>query len=132
MPPVHWQELFALSVSPLELILRGSVIYLFLFIAFRIFMRRDAGSVGIADILVLVLIADAAQNGMTGEYRSITDGVILLSTIIGWNLLFNWLASRSPVLRRLLEARELLLIENGKVLHRNLRRELITEEDLKA
>ena len=66
---LDWGEIFGLSVSPLELIVRGSAMYLFLFVLFRVVIRRRVGAVGMADILVLVIIADAAQNGMSGEYQ---------------------------------------------------------------
>jgi len=125
-----WQELFGLSVSPLELVVRGTVIYWFLVLVFRVILRRDTGSVGIADILLLVIIADAAQNAMAGEYRSITDGLILVSTIIGWNYLIDWVCYKSPRLRTLFEPRKLELVQNGRILRRNLRKELIAEEEL--
>jgi uncharacterized membrane protein YcaP (DUF421 family) len=127
-----WQELFSLSVSPWELVIRGTAVYWFLLIVFRVILRRDAGSVGIADILLLVIIADAAQNAMAGEYRSITDGFILISTIIGWNVLIDWLSMRSDKVRRLFEPDEVPLIRNGRVLHRNLRQERIAEAELMA
>jgi uncharacterized membrane protein YcaP (DUF421 family) len=132
MQAIDWQELFALSVSPLELFVRGSMIYLFLFAVFRLILRRDAGAIAIADVLFLVIIADAAQNALAGEYRSVTDGIILISTIIGWNLLFDWLAFRFPRLRRILEAKELLLIRDGRFIHRNMRREFLSVKDLES
>jgi uncharacterized membrane protein YcaP (DUF421 family) len=49
---------------------------------------------GITDLLVIVLIADAAQNGMAGEYRSLTDGLLLVATIVAWSYALNWLAFR--------------------------------------
>lgn len=98
-----WQELFGLSVSPWELVIRGSAVYWFLVLVFRFVLRRDAGSLGLADILLLVIIADAAQNAMAGEYRSITDGLILISTIIGWNVSIDWMCYRSATLRRVFE-----------------------------
>ena len=125
-----WNELFGLSVSPLELIVRGSAIYWFLVIVFRVVLRRDTGSVGIADILLLVIIADAAQNAMAGEYRSITDGLILVSTIIVWNVLIDWLSYKSPVIRRMFEPKPLPLVRDGRILRRNLARELIAESEL--
>ena len=64
-------RLFAFSVSPLELIVRGSAVYWFLFLIFRIILRRNVGSIAIADVLVLVVIADAAQNAMAGSYESV-------------------------------------------------------------
>ena len=71
---LDWGEIFGISTSPLELIIRGTVMYLFLFLLFRVAVRRRVGSVGMADILIMVIIADAAQNGMSGEYRSVTEG----------------------------------------------------------
>ena len=127
-----WQELFGLSVSPLDLIIRGTAVYWFLVLIFRTILRRDAGSVGIADILLLVIIADAAQNAMAGEYRSITDGFILIGTIVGWNFLIDYLSFRSPRLRRIFEPPEVLLVRNGRVQRRNLRREHIAEAELMA
>jgi uncharacterized membrane protein YcaP (DUF421 family) len=129
---IDWQQMFALSVSPLELIIRGSLIYCFLFLIFRVILRRDVGAIGIADVVVLVLIADAASNAMSGEYKSITDGVILVSTIVAWNVLLDWLSFRSPRLRAWIQSSEICLIRDGRVLHRNLRREFMTEDDLRA
>lgn len=127
-----WHSLFALTVSPLEFVVRGSLIYLFLYTVFRTILQRDIGAVGMADVLLLVLVADAAQNAMAAEYRSVTDGSILISTIVGWNLLFDFLAYRFPLMRRLLQAHELCLIRDGRVLERNLRREYMSVDDLYA
>lgn len=128
----EWSDLFALTVSPLELVIRGSLVYLFLFVVFRTVLKRDIGAVGVADVLVLVLVADAAQNAMSADYHSVSDGLILISTILGWNLLFDVLAFRFPRLRRLLQPQELCLIRDGKILHANLHREYLTVEDLLA
>ena len=106
--------------------------YLFLFLIFRVVVRRRIGAVGMADILVLVIIADAAQNGMAGEYRSVTEGAILVGTIIAWNWLIDWLNFRVPALQNWIEAPPLLLVDNGRLLHRNLRHEFVTEEELKS
>jgi uncharacterized membrane protein YcaP (DUF421 family) len=127
---MDWNELFGLSVSPWELVVRGSAMYLFLFILFRVIVKRRVGSIGMADILILVIVADAAQNGMAGEYRSVTDGFILVGTLVGWNMLIDWLAFRFAPLRDLLEPPPLLLIENGRVLRRHLRIELMSENEL--
>ena len=57
--------LFELTVHPAELVLRGTLMYWFLFLLLRFVLRRDIGSIGIADVLLLVVIADAAQNAMS-------------------------------------------------------------------
>jgi uncharacterized membrane protein YcaP (DUF421 family) len=129
---VDWGEIFGISVSPLELIIRGTAMYLFLFLIFRVVVRRRVGAIGMADILILVIIADAAQNAMSGEYKSVTEGAILVGTIIFWDQAIDWLNFRVPALRPWLEPPPMLLIQNGRVLHRNLRHEYVTEDELKS
>jgi uncharacterized membrane protein YcaP (DUF421 family) len=129
---MNWNELFGLSVPPLELVVRGTVMYLFLFAVFRVVIKRRIGAVGMADLLVLVIVADAAQNGMAGEYRSITDGMILLGTIIAWDALLDFLTYRFRSVERLLLPPPLLLIDRGRILWRNLRKEFVSELELQA
>jgi uncharacterized membrane protein YcaP (DUF421 family) len=126
------RELFTLSLPVWEIILRGSVIYLSLVVLFRFVVRRDVGAVGTADLLVLVLIADASQNAMAGEYKTLADGLLLICTLLAWNLLLDWIAFRFPKLEKFLAAEKLLLIDQGRILRRNLRREFITLEELQA
>lgn len=126
---IDWEKVFSPSTSIPEIILRGTLVYLFLFILLR-FLRRGAGAIGISDLLVVVLIADAAQNAMGSEYKSVTEGIVLVLTIVGWDYFFDWLAFRFPALGPILRPRALLLIKNGKLQARNLRQEMITEEEL--
>lgn len=123
-------SLFAVTVPPWELVVRGSAIYWFLFLVFRFVMRRDVGSMGIADVLLLVIIADASQNAMAGEYKTVTEGFILVGTIVGWNYLLDWSSYRFPWIQRIAQAPPLLLISKGRVLKHNLRKEMVTMEDL--
>lgn len=127
---VDWNELFGLSVPAAELVIRGTAMYWFLFLLFRVVVRRDIGAVGIADVLIIVIVADAAQNALSGEYRSITDGMILVATLIGWNVAFDWLSYRFKLFRRFAEPDPILLVKDGAMLRRNMRRELITEDEL--
>ena len=129
---VEWSELFGLSVSPLETIVRGTAMYWFLLLLFRIVIRRRVGAVGISDILLLVIIADASQNAMSGDYKSITDGCILVATIVGWNYFVDWVTYASPALQKLVEPAPLPLVDRGKVLRRNLRHEFVNEAELRA
>ena len=126
---IDWRGMWVPTGDPLELILRASVMYLLILAGFRVF-RRDAGSLSVSDLLVVVLIADAAQNGMAGEYRSLTEGVLIVSTIFAWNYVLDWLAYRSRVMHWLLHAPALLLVRDGRILTRNLRSEMITRSDL--
>jgi len=126
---IDWHQMFVPTGSLLELIVRGSLMYLLILAGFRIF-RRDAGSLSVSDLLVVVLIADAAQNGMAGEYKSLTEGVVIVTTIFAWNYLLDWLAYRSRFVYWLLHPPSLLLIRNGQIQFRNLRSQLITKDDL--
>ena len=127
---MDWKSLFTLDVPLFEIILRGSVIYISLFILLRVVLKRQAGSLGMTDLLLITLIADASQNAMAGEYRSITAGIVLVCTIIFWTYTFDWLSYKYPWFNRLTEPQPLPLIKEGRLLRKNMRRELITEEEL--
>jgi uncharacterized membrane protein YcaP (DUF421 family) len=104
--------------------------YWFLFCMFRFVLRRDVGAVGIADVLLLVIVADAAQNAMAGEYKTVPEGMLLVATLLFWNWLLDFTSFRFRAVRRLVEPPPLPLVRGGKMLHRNMRREFITEEEL--
>jgi uncharacterized membrane protein YcaP (DUF421 family) len=127
---LDWGELFGLSVPPLEMVVRGSAMFWFLFLLFRLVIRRHVGAVGMADVLLIVIIADASQNAMSGEYRSVSDGMILVSTILGWNVLVDWITYRFPRAQRLLEPPPLPLVRRGRLLRRNLRAEFVSDSEL--
>jgi uncharacterized membrane protein YcaP (DUF421 family) len=127
---VMLNTLFELTLSPVELVVRGTVMYLGLVLTFRFLLRRDVGSLGVPDVLFIVLVADAAQNAMAGEYKSIADGIVLVATLVFWNVALDWLAYRSQTMRKLIEPRALPLIRNGKWIRRNLKSEWITTDEV--
>ena len=124
------RDLFSIHVPVLELVLRGSLVYWLLFSIFRFVLRRDVGAVGIADILLLVIVADAAQNAMSGGYDTIAEGAILVCTIVGWNWLLDVLSWRFALVRRFASPTRLTLVRDGVMQLRNMRREYITREEL--
>src|SRR5215208_1128450 len=126
---IDWKAVFVPTVSPLEIVLRGTFVYLLLFFVLRV-LRREAGALGISDLLVVVLIADAAQNAMSSEYKSVTEGAVLVGTIVAWDYSLDWLGYRFPAVQRLLRPAPLPLIKEGRVLRQNLRKEMITMEEL--
>jgi uncharacterized membrane protein YcaP (DUF421 family) len=127
---LDWQQVFGIEKSLLELFLRGTVMYWFLFLMFRFVMRRDVGAIGIADVLLIVIIADASQNAMSDDYESVTEGMVLVGTLVFWNVLTNWLNFKLPRFQKFAEPDPLLLIRDGKVLERNMRREMLTRDEL--
>ena len=129
---VNWASIFQPSVGIAEVIVRGSLMYLALFVILRIVGRRQSGRFGTADLLVIVLIADAAQNALGKDYQSVTEGVVLVLTIVAWEYVIDWLAWRYPILRPWLRAEPLQLVSGGQVLSENLRREMLGDDELQA
>ena len=126
---MDWASIFIPTLPIGEIFVRGTVVYLFLFFLLR-FLRREAGELGISDLLVIVLISDAAQNAMASDYTSITEGLFLVSTIAFWDYFLDWLSFKSAFARRLLRPQPLLLIKDGRMIPRNMKREMISEDDL--
>ncbi len=127
---IDWNTVFQPSLGLAEIFVRGSLVYLALFLIFRLIIRRQSGNFGPADLLAIVLIADAAQNAMGKEYSSVTEGVVLVMTIVGWEYFLDWLAWRYPKLRPFLKVPPLKLIENGRILDKNLRSEMLSEDEV--
>lgn len=127
---VDWDLLLLDNSPPLEIFLRGTVMYLVLFGLLRAVLKRETGGIAVTDLLVVVLLADASQNAMAGEYTSIPDGVLLVATIIFWSHALNWLGYRFPRIQRLVHPKPLVLIEDGQPIHRNLKKELLTPDEL--
>ena len=116
----------------MEVFVRGSLTYLGLLVLLHVGLKREAGSLGVADMLLVTLISDASQNAMSAEYRSVTDGFVLVATLLFWNYAVDRLAYHFPAFGRLLEPPPVLLVKDGRYLRRNMRREYLTEEDLAA
>lgn len=127
---VDWWELFVPTHSLAEMAVRGTLMYLALFLVFRLFMKRPIGAIGIADILVIVVLADAAQNASAKSYQSVSEGIALILVIVFWECVIDWAAYRMKWLHDLIEPRPLPLIKDGKLVRRNMRQEFLTEEDL--
>ena len=128
---VDWQSVFVPTESLLEIVIRGTIMYLAIFALLRVF-RRQAGSFSIADLIVIVVIADAAQNGMAGDSKSVTEALLLIGTIIFWDFFLDWLGFKSKFFRKILEPEKLKVIENGRFLRENMRQEMITPEELNS
>jgi uncharacterized membrane protein YcaP (DUF421 family) len=129
---LDWQRAFAFDTPPLEIVLRGTVVYLGLFFLLRVVLKRQSGTTGITDLLVIVLLADASQNAMSANYTSISDGMVLVVTIVAWSYALDYAAFRFPRVAKVIHPKPLPLVKDGVLLRRNMRRELITEDDLRA
>jgi uncharacterized membrane protein YcaP (DUF421 family) len=129
---IDWQGIFTPSVPVLEIFIRGTVVYLVLFILLRLTFKRTSGTIGLGDVLMIALVAAASQNAIAREHHSVTDGIILIATIAFWSYVLDWLGHRSPRFQRFYHPPPLLLVKNGQPIYRNMRLELVTEDELRA
>lgn len=130
MLDVDWRSVLLPHTPVLEIVARGSIMYLALFFLLRFVLRREAGALGITDLLLIVLLADAAQNGMAASYESVADGLILVVTLVLWSYILNWLSFRFALFRRLIRPPRVMLVRDGQVIREALEREKISLDEL--
>ncbi|WP_280502577.1 DUF421 domain-containing protein [Nocardia farcinica] len=118
------------STSPWELVVRGTVTFLVLMALFRVIGQREAGGLGLTDLLVVVLVAQAAGPGMLGDAATVADSMIVVVTMLGWSLVIDALAYRWPRLARIAKARPRTLIADGQLNRRVMRREFMTYDEV--
>lgn len=129
--PDDWGALFRVEMPLLEIFVRGTVVYFAIFFLLRVF-RRQTGSIGIPDVIVIVVIADGAGNALSGGYKSITEGVILVSVIVLWSYALDWLGFRSAIAQRIIDPQPQLLVRDGQIIHDALRKMRFSEDELNA
>ena len=129
LAPDHWSEIFVPQAPLLELIARGSLLYVAIVLLMRFMLRRSSGELERMDLVFLLLLSEAAQPAF-GEYRSLADSLVVIVTLMVWNYLLNALSYHVPFVERLLTPSALLIVRNGRMLRRRMRREYITEEEL--
>jgi uncharacterized membrane protein YcaP (DUF421 family) len=129
MGEIDWSKLLAPSGSVLEVMVRGTLVYLTLFAAMRFLPRRTIGGVGPSDLLIVVLLADAVQNAMAGTYESVTEGLVLAATLLFWATFIDWLDYRFPKLH-ISDGKQIALVRDGRMIERNMRRQNITEDEI--
>ena len=118
------------DVSILETVIRGLITYFSILVLLRVVLRGKTSAVTVSDLLVLVLIADAAQNAMAAQYNSITNGVVLVATIVFASFSVDWLAFHFARVQQFVHPERKPLVVDGRVIRRTLREELMTEQEL--
>jgi uncharacterized membrane protein YcaP (DUF421 family) len=113
-----------------DLVLRAVAMFVFLFVLTRIIGKRELGSLQPFDLLLLIILGDALQQGMTQDDYSITGAVLIVGTFATLQVLLSWMSFRFPRTRPILEGEPIIVIQNGEPIARNLRRERLTVDDL--
>lgn len=124
------EKAFVPDVSVFEMVVRGAIMYVAMFVLLRVVLRGRLGSMTSSDLLVLVIISDGAQNAMSSNYTSITDGIVLVATIVGMSWLFDWLGYHVAFMGRFVHPQRKPLVVNGRVIRKALADELMTEDEL--
>jgi len=122
---ILWPE-----ISVVEKMARPLAIYVFLIVAFRLAGKRELGQMTPLDLVVLLTISNVLQNAMIGPDNSLGGGLIGAATLLTLNGVLSRIAFRSPAVARLLESPPTPLIEDGRILSQNLRREVMTMAEL--
>ena len=127
-----WSDMFVLGIPILEKILRPLIVYAFLIVALRLAGKRELAQLNPFDLVVLLTLSNTVQNAIIGDDNSVSGGLIGAATL----LLVNYFVVRTlyshTKLESLVEGKEDVLIEKGKVLKARLKAELITMADLEA
>lgn len=129
---IDWRGIVTPENSLVELFVRATIMYFVIFVLLRVVLKRQAGGIGTTDVLVIVLLAEVSGNGFAVEYKSVVEGAVLVGTILFWSYVLDWAGYRFPAFERMLRARTLILVENGKILRKNMKAELVTMEELMA
>lgn len=122
-------ELFQLSAPWWVFVLRACVVYVMVMVLVRVSGKRAVGQFTPFDLVLLILIGNAVQNGINGGDNSLTGAAIMATTLIALNYLVALLTSRSRRVERWVEGEPVVLARDGKVFRHVLRRELVSRDD---
>jgi uncharacterized membrane protein YcaP (DUF421 family) len=114
----------------MDIAFRGAALFLFMYLLTRVIGRRELSSLQPFDLILLIVLGDTIQQGLTQDDYSVTGAVIAVGTIAGLQVLMSWVAFRFRWARRVLDGDPIVLVQDGKVIQKNLRRERITVEEV--
>jgi uncharacterized membrane protein YcaP (DUF421 family) len=127
-----WHAIFDIGISVGEKLVRAVIVYAFLLAALRLLGKRELAQQDTLDFLVLLLVANAVQNGIIGNDNSVTGAIVGALALFAINYTCKALAYRYPWADRVFEGRPAFLIKDGQMMKGSLRRELISTPELKA
>jgi uncharacterized membrane protein YcaP (DUF421 family) len=113
-----------------EIAFRTAVVYLALLLGLRLTGKRQAGQMTPFDFLLLLLLANAVQNAMTGPDTSLAGGMVAAGTLFVLNIIVAWSVRRSARAEQMVEGTPTILIRRGQIINVNLAKEGITRDDL--
>jgi len=127
---LEWASLFSPDTPFLELFARGTVTFFVLMVLLRFVGQREGGGLGLSDLLVVVLVGEAAGIRLTGDGQQVPDGLVPGATPLFWSVVTDAATYRWPRPARLLKGHPRPLIVDGRLNRRAMRREFISDEEL--
>ncbi|HJR92695.1 MAG TPA: YetF domain-containing protein [Acidimicrobiia bacterium] len=116
----------------MEIVVRATVIYWFLFLVVRGAGKRSLAELTPLDMLIIVILGDIVQQGVTQEDMSVTGAIMAVLTFVAWTLVADWLERRSKTARSILAGEPVIILRKGRIDVERLRDEKLTEDDLIA
>ena len=125
-------EIFGLTKPLWEIGLRATVVYIALLLLVRLVPKRNAGQISPNDLLTVIVIGGIGTDAIMGGSTSVGDTLLLIAIVVAWAYLLDALEYRIPAVQKLLRHRQTMLIDRGRMIRPNMRRELVTEQELLA
>lgn len=114
----------------MDLVIRATVVFFFVFLVTRVVGRRELSQLEPFDLILLVVVGDLVQQGVTQSDESVTGALIVIATITVLSIAVSWVSFRSRRVRAITEGEPIVLVQDGRPIERNMRRERITLEDI--
>jgi uncharacterized membrane protein YcaP (DUF421 family) len=114
----------------MDIVIRGVIVFVFLYVLMRIVGRRELSSLEPFDLILLVILGDAVQQGLTQDDYSMTGAILAVGTIATLQVSVSWVNFKFPKLRSVLDGEPVVIVQDGKPIEKNLKRERVTLDDL--
>lgn len=114
----------------MDIVLRAIALYVFMVFIMRVIGRRELSSMTPFDLVLLIILGDAIQQGLTQDDYSVTGAVLAIGTIATLQVLTSYVSYRWSAARKVLEGEPLVLVERGEIIQHNLKRERMTESEV--
>jgi uncharacterized membrane protein YcaP (DUF421 family) len=114
----------------MDIAIRAVTLYVFILLVTRVIGRRELSSLSPLDLILLIVLGDAIQQGLTQDDYSVTGAIIAVSTLASLQVLTSYISFRSQRARKVLEGLPIVLLEDGKLVERNIKRERMTADEI--
>jgi len=114
----------------MDIVLRTAAVFAFLLVLTRVIGRRELSSLEPFDLILLIVLGDAVQQGLTQDDYSLTGAFLVIGTFAILQVFVSWIGYRFPSTRPVLEGEPIIIIQDGELIERNLKRERLTRQEI--